>query len=109
MVDEKLFETLARLRDGFNGMAMAIDELIQQQTKTVLKTYDTLKVTWQKADGEKGPYEKATEQDNENNNEYRALLDDLNQHMGKLAHAGLFYWLFQDNKTIGRKPQQKKA
>jgi hypothetical protein len=100
MVDEQLFATLAKLRDGFNGMAMALDELIQQESKTVMKEYDPEKIKWIDANGAKGPYQKS---DDANNLEFKALRKDLADHKGFLQFKGFQYWVMQDGNTIARR------
>jgi len=105
MADQELFECLAKLRDGFNGMAMALDEVIQKESKAVLKEYDVEKIQWVEAEGQHGKYQKT---DDANNPEYKALRKDLAEHNGKISHKGFFYWVFQNAVTIGRKPQHGK-
>ena len=109
MVDEQLFEALAKVRDCLSGAADALDNLIQQQSKSVLQTYDVSKITWATRKGAKGDFELCDAISNKDSSDYKALLQDLNEHKGQASKAGLFYWLFTDGKTIGRKPQVKKA
>ena len=40
--------------------------------------------------------------------EYSWLIDQLQKHNGKYSYGGLFYWLFNDQVTIGRKPSKKR-
>lgn len=100
ILSEDLYATLAKLRDNFNGAAMALDEFIQQKSKAVLQTYDVEKIKWEDRTGEKGAYQ-ATE--DANNSEYKALREDLQKHEGKMNIKGMFYWVFQNGTTIGRK------
>lgn len=109
MVDEQLFEALAKVRDNLNGAAMALDEFIQQKSKVVLRSYDVSKITWAKRTGQKGDFELCDAISNKDSSDYKALLEDLNEHKGQVSKDGLFYWLFTDGKTIGRKSQTKKA
>jgi hypothetical protein len=39
-------------------------------------------------------------------NDYHNMLTDLKAHNGKLTRDGLFYWLFQDGATVGRKKRK---
>ncbi len=94
------------MRDSFNGLAMVLDEFIQKESKVVLKEYDPEKAKWEKATGQHGEYEKS---DDVNSLEFKALRKDLAEHNGKINHKGMFYWVFQNGTTIGRKPQGKKA
>lgn len=107
MVDEKLIFALAKVRDCLAGAADALDSLIQQESKVVLREYDVSKILWQKKDGEKGAYELATDKDNKDNSEYIALKGHLKEEDGRISKDGLFYWLFQNSDAIGRKPQKK--
>jgi len=98
------YEALAKVRDNLHGAAMALDELVQKKSKVVLKEYDLEKIKWDKAEGEKGPYEKT---DDANSSEYKALRDDLAKHDGKMNIGGKFYWVFKNGTTIGRKPSRR--
>jgi len=60
--------------------------------------YDLEKIVWIK----KSNYEKAIEQDS---HDFKALINDLEAHEGKLQRNGFFMWLFSDSKTVGRKKQ----
>jgi hypothetical protein len=105
MADQDLYEFLAKMRDSFNGLALALDEFIQKESKVVLKEYDTEKIQWVEAEGQHGKYQKTDDADNP---EYKALRKDLAEHKEKLQHKGSFYWVFQNGVTIGRKPQHGK-
>ena len=71
--------------------------------------YNPETIPWIQAEGEKGIYQRfpAYQQKPSISVDYTNLLDDLTQHNGKLQRAGLFYWLFDDKITIGRKPAKK--
>ena len=99
--DVDFYAALAKVRDNFNGAAMALDELIQQRSKTVLKEYDPEKIKWEEKTGPKGPFQQT---EDANNSEYKALRADLAKHDGKMNYKGQFYWVFQNGVTIGRKP-----
>lgn len=100
MVDEQLFEALAKVRDCLAGAADALDALIQQESKTVLKEYEPEKIKWTEHNGTKGPFQ-AT--DDVSNLEYKALQKDVADHKGFLMYKGFQYWLFQNGSTIGRR------
>jgi hypothetical protein len=68
------------------------------------------KISWVKADGTRGPYERCPAQDQkpEATLEYKALLADLKEHRKNfLFRDGFNYWLFPDLVTVGRKPKSK--
>lgn len=100
MVDEQLFEALAKVRDCLSGAADALDTLIQQESKTVLKQYDPEKMRWADKNGAKGSFQ-AT--DDVNSPEYKALQKDLVDHKGFIVFQGFQYWLFENGVTIGRR------
>lgn len=100
MVDEQLYEALAKMRDFHQGIAEALDNLIQQTSETVLKEYDPEKIKWQDKNGQKGPYQAS---DDVNNPEFKALLKDLADHKGFITFKGFQYWVFQNGSTIARR------
>ena len=63
------------------------------------------KIEWQQVQGTKGLYERYPLQNEkaEATLDFKNLLADLKQHNGKLTRNGVFYWLFTDQATIGRK------
>jgi len=58
------------------------------------------RIKWEQTQGKSGPYERSVDTDSL---DYKALLNDLVAHQGKLTRDGYFYWLFQNGSTIGRK------
>jgi hypothetical protein len=71
--------------------------------------YNPENIPWVRAEGEKGIYERypAYQQKPSMLVDYVNLLEDLKENKGRLQRAGLFYWLFRDRVTIGRKPAKK--
>jgi hypothetical protein len=61
--------------------------------------WDPLKIKWEPKTGDKGPYEKASDH---NDQDFQALTNDLTNHQGKLNRDNKFYWLFTSG-DIGRK------
>ena len=68
--------------------------------------WDPQKIKWATAQGTRGQYERA---EDVNNLEFKAMLKDLAAHKGKLLRGGFFYWIFQDDCTIGRKRRGKEC
>jgi hypothetical protein len=62
------------------------------------------KIKWQPKEGGKGPYEKSEDY---NSVDHKALLQDLAAHKGVLQREGMFYWVFENGSTIGRKKVAK--
>jgi hypothetical protein len=64
------------------------------------KGYDIEKIRWEDATGDKGPFQKSSDA---NSPDFKALLQDVQAHKGKLTAGGFFIWVFQDGVTLGRK------
>ncbi len=102
---EKQIEALVKIRDACTMLSEGIDEYINSQAPKDNPTkWVPEKIQWQTANGGNGPYEKAVEQDGE---DYKQLIQHLQQSKGKLSRNGLFYWLFDDKKTVGRKKSNR--
>lgn len=108
-VREKLskeVDLFIKLRDSHAMALDAINEYLESLAppgaSPAGSSYDVNKIQWQNAQGTKGPYEKT---DGDNSADYAALVKDLQAHKGKMNIAGSFYWLFENQKTIGRKPR----
>jgi len=95
----------------------AIDEYLESQgpikgsvsTSNIKIEYES--IPWTEAKGQKGPYQRypAFQQQVDNmNKNYIGLLERIKKNPF-FKHAGLSYWLFNDNITIGRKPTKKKC
>lgn len=72
-----------------------------QPEKPTSETWNPDKITWEKAEGTKGPYERS---EDVNSVHFKALLKDLAEHNGKMQKNGFFYWVFQNGYVVGRKP-----
>ncbi|MFC1487074.1 hypothetical protein ACFLRN_05230 [Thermoproteota archaeon] len=94
---------LSDVRDGFQTCVEAIDTYLNFLSKAVLGEWDPTKISWIQIEGPRGLYEKVHAQDNE---DFKAMLQDLKTHSDKLTRDGYFYWLFQDQTTVGRKKRQ---
>ena len=94
----KLRDAAALILDGAN----AVLETLAPPGASPTGSYDVNKIQWQSVQGTKGPYEKT---DGDKTADYQALLKDLQLHKGKMNIDGSFYWLFENQKTIGRKPR----
>ena len=104
-------ELLAKFRDclqAFEELRQMIDRYLSRKVEVLeqveKKAYDVSKITWQQTEGPSGMYEKAQKQETL---DYACLLKDLNEHQGKMAIEGRFYWLFTDGQTVGRKSAKK--
>ena len=103
----KEIDHLVKIRDGLAMAAEGINDWLETLappgTSPTGLSYDVNKIQWQRAQGTKGPYEKT---EGENTTDYQALVKDLQAHKGKMNIGGAFYWLFENQTTIGRKVKQ---
>jgi len=88
------------------------NEEIEQKKPAELKEvdkYNPENIPWVRAEGKNGIYQRfpAYQQKPSMSKDYINLLENLKRDNGKLQRAGLFYWLFSDSTTIGRKPAKK--
>jgi hypothetical protein len=101
---DKEVDFLVKLRDAACLIKDACEEQLEKMAppgaSPTGSSYDVNKIQWQTAQGTKGPYEKT---DGDNSPDYKALLQDLKSHKGKMNIGGSFYWLFENGSTIGRK------
>jgi hypothetical protein len=67
--------------------------------------FNVVNITWEKRTGERGEFEIAEKEKNQNN-DYVELEKLLKSAGGSMSSEGFFYWLFQDGKAIGRKPSK---
>jgi len=58
------------------------------------------KIKWEKVQGSKGEFERSVDVDNP---EFKTMLKDLAEHNGKLTRNGVFYWVYRNGSTVGRK------
>jgi len=108
---EGIDEILGKLRDWLQGteeLRHLIDEYLSKKVETSEQAekhaWDTTKLKWTERQGKKGPYlltEKSELPD------YKALLQDLENHNGKMTVKNEFFWIFPDGQAIGRKPSKK--
>jgi hypothetical protein len=100
-----------KLRDAAQIIADACNEEVEKTNPARTEVhYNPENIPWIRTEGQKGPYERypAFQQNPDiANPDYNGLHADLKAHDGKLTRSGIFYWLFTDDQTIGRKPSQK--
>jgi hypothetical protein len=93
-------EALVLIQDGLVRVQDGIALLFEPEEPETQPKYALEKITWTQETGNKGPYEKAVEQDNV---DFRGLVNDLEAHNGKLQLNGYFIWKFSQGNSIGRK------
>jgi hypothetical protein len=89
---------LSSLEDSIVKMKQQIAKLVGVEKPSF--TWNPNKIKWEKAEGQRGEFEKS---EDINNPEFKALLKDLAQHKGKLTRDSWFYWTFKNGSTVGRK------
>ena len=95
---------LSEVRNGLQTCVESIDTYLNLLSKAELGEWNPNNFKWIQQEGNKGPYEKAHYDDT---TDFKAMLEDLRKHNGKVTRAGVFYWLFADEQTVGRKKQAK--
>ena len=108
VVSEELLDALV---DFAVGVEAAVSKLkrdiydLVQKANDAKPLWDSSKIFWEKAEGGKGPYEKATAEGNKGNSDFDGLVADLKAHGGRLRRLGYFYWLFElsESPAVGRK------
>jgi hypothetical protein len=112
MNDEDLKILAEDLTDFLNGLEASCVKLRKQIEKLLGSEvkpkwdWNPDVIKWEKAEGWKGDYEKS---EDVNNPEFKAMLKDLAEHDGKLTREGLFYWVFKNGSTVGRKKREAKS
>ena len=101
---EKLRAELNAIYEGFSFIISRIDEL-EKIAASHIDAWNPGKIKWSPAEGPSGVYEKASKQESV---DYQAMIDDLKAHQGCLTKSDLFFWLFDDGETVGKKPKKKK-
>jgi len=106
-MEEDFANFLEDFCDFLDGLEASIIKMKQQIAKLVgvaeekpKFSWNPDKIKWEKAQGPSGEFERS---DDVNNPEFKAMLKDLAQHNGKLTRNGVFYWVFKNGSTVGRK------
>ena len=70
---------------------------------------DPDKIEWVNAKGAKGEYQRYPDFNMapKLSIEYNTLVNVIENHDGKYTHDGMFYWIFTDGKTVGRKASKR--
>ena len=103
MNDERVLEILVDFANAIEAAAVSVKHKVSGIVGVKKEqAWDPAKIKWTDAQGSKGPYQKATEQEG---NDFQALVEDLKQHDGKLRKGSYFFWLFDraPTTTVGRK------
>jgi hypothetical protein len=104
--EESIVEALDEFCNALENAVAVLRQALKSQTKSERScSWDPSKIKWTQETGFKGPYERypAKDQKAESTEDYKNMLADLKAHGGKLTRNGLFYWVFEDQATVGRK------
>ena len=104
----ELAKVLSKQRDSHLENAKYIDEFIQLVHQMINQpAYSLDRIKWVQAEGPKGAYEYADRNDNLGNEDFKALIEDLKRHDGRMSRQGYFLWLFSQEDRVGRKPRKE--
>ncbi len=100
-MNSKRVEFLVKLRDGLAMASEATNEYIDSLKPPEEKTvWSPQKIVWIERTGQRGIFEQS---EDFNNTEFKAMHRDIVANGGKLERDGVFYWIFQNGSTIGKK------
>jgi len=102
--NEELADALLEVLNGMEAGIIQAKKLLGTSVGVTETTFNPEKITWQTAEGTKGPYERS---DDVNSSDFKALVKDLAAHNKFLTHDGYRYWLFQNGCTVGRRKSVK--
>jgi len=96
----KLSEAVIDFCNAIEAAAVKLKHDLGASPQQVKYTWNPEKISWTDKQGEKGPFQIS---EDVNNTDFKALLQDLAAHNGKLQREGYFYWTFKNGATVGRK------
>ena len=104
MTDEQTLEILVDLANALEAAAVNVKHKISGIMNVEKEPlWDPSKIKWTEAQGIKGSYMRSEDVDNE---EFKAMMEDLEAHNGKLTRNGWFFWKFSESDVVGRKKRK---
>ena len=100
--DELTTAALLKLMDAIEDGITEAKHLISKAKD--IETWNPSRIKWTQTEGPKGAYERSVDTENP---EFKAMLNDLEVHDGKLTRDGFFYWKFSGSPVVGRKKLSK--
>jgi len=70
------------------------------ESASTAATWNPEKIVWTSKIGAKGTFQMSEDM---NNLDFKAMHKDLVDHQGNLNRDGMFYWIFPNGATVGRK------
>ena len=107
---ERLQEAILIYSDAVDAATTQLRQNLGTETKpqgSPKLKFDTSKIVWKNAEGNRGPFEIAEKKANDGNPDYNALEQFLENAGGRVTSEGYFVWMFTDKGAIGRKIKQK--
>jgi len=100
--DETVLEAFTDFLNAVDAGIVAARQTIKNAKGITAQegTWNPNAITWQDANGAKGPYQRSEDIDNL---QFKAMLKDLADHNGRMRREGYFYWTFENGGTVGRK------
>jgi hypothetical protein len=102
---EDFCDFLNSLEEAVQKMKTQIGKLVGVVEEKPKYSWNPEAIKWEKSQGAKGEFEKS---EDVNNPEFKKMLKDLAEHDGKLTRNGVFYWVFKNGSTVGRKKREVK-
>ncbi|NIR15001.1 MAG: hypothetical protein GWN86_14085 [Desulfobacterales bacterium] len=105
-VDQVIY-ALADFTNALEAASIGLRNHLKDLAQVV--DYDLNQLVREQREGSSGPYQAATEAANSEppkHGHWQALLKDLREHDEKITREGYFIWLFQDERTVGRKKRK---
>ena len=96
----KLSEAVIDFCNAIEAAAVKLKHDLGASPSQVKYAWNPEKIGWTDKTGDKGPYQIS---EDPNNSDFKAMLQDLATHGGKLQREGTFYWTFRNGTTVGRK------
>jgi len=97
--EEEIIETLELFCQALENVASVLRQNLAKDINQ-MSNWNPNKIKRIPTEGTRGPYEKA---DPQATTDFKTMLANLKAHRGKLTRDGLFYWVFDDAATVGRK------
>jgi hypothetical protein len=100
----KLSEAVIDFCNAIEAACVNLKHNLGAKPSEVKYTWNPEKIVWADKQGEKGSFQSS---EDVNNMDFKAMLQDLGGHGGKLQREGVFYWVFRNGTTVGRKKMTK--
>ena len=92
----------------FDHIESALGKQLKRETKErkqapSIKPFELEKIRWESKIGQSGPFERSVDR---NNPKFQNVVNALQQQR-EVVIDGWYIWLFEDDKTLGRKPRTR--